>query len=280
MKNEKSDGVFIGARNISKKDSPNENTKNRLWWEHMPMTYKNWEEKDRQLESIEDFNNAEAVLLSNSPFLRKQYDFSAYAGKKVLDLGCGSGVLSVVLAKNGAKVTAADLTENATKMTQCNAKLQKLSINVVRTDAENLAFADNSFDYVLSWGVLHHTENTERAFAEVSRALKPNGTGLVMVYHKSSIFYYIKGSIWLLLKGKIFKGYNLKTVIDFYVDGYFHRHFTKQELTENLRQANLNTQSIFATQQEQKILPLIPKRLDFFLKYHFGWYLISTFRKY
>jgi 2-polyprenyl-3-methyl-5-hydroxy-6-metoxy-1,4-benzoquinol methylase len=280
MKNKKSDGVFVDARNVSNKDSPNENARNRLWWEHMPMTYKNWEEKDRQLESIEDFNNAEAVLLSNSPFLRKQYDFSAYAGKKVLDLGCGSGVLSVVLAKNGAKVTAADLTENATKMTQRNAKLQKLNINVVRTDAENLAFADNSFDYVLSWGVLHHTENTERAFAEVSRALKPNGTGLVMVYHKSSIFYYIKGSIWLLFKGKIFMGYSLKTVIDFYVDGYFHRHFTKQELTGSLRQANLNTQKIFATQQEQKILPFIPKRLDLFLKYRFGWYLISTFKKF
>ena len=244
------------------------------------MTYKNWEGLDRQLESIEDFNYAEKILFSNSPYLREQYNFSTFNGKKVLDLGCGSGVLSVVLAKNGADVTAADLTENATKMTQRNAKLQNLNIKVVRTDAENLSFADNSFDYVLSWGVLHHTENTERAFTEVSRVLKPNGTGLVMVYHRSSIFYYIKGSIWLLLKGKIFKGYNLKTVIDFYVDGYFHRHFTKRELTESLRQANLNTQNIFTTQQEQKILPFIPKRLDLFLKHHFGWYLISTFKKF
>ena len=279
MKKKKHNGVFMATRNTLKEDATKGNMRNSLWWERMPMTYKNWEGLDRQLESIEDFNHAEKVLFSNSPYLREQYKFSTFSGKKVLDLGCGSGVLSVVLAKNGADVTAADLTENATKMTQRNAMLQNLNIKVVRTDAENLAFANKSFDYVLSWGVLHHTENTEKAFNEVSRTLKHNGTGLVMVYHKSSIFYYLKGLIWLFLKGKIFKGYNLKTVIDFYVDGYFHRHFTKQELSESLRQADLIVQTTFATQQEQKILPLIPKWLDLFLKFHFGWYLISTFKK-
>ena len=279
MKNKKDNGVFMATRNTLKEDATKGNMRNSLWWERMPMTYKNWEGLDRQLESIEDFNHAEKVLFSNSPYLREQYKFSTFSGKKVLDLGCGSGVLSVVLAKNGADVTAADLTENATKMTQRNAMLQNLNIKVVRTDAENLAFANKSFDYVLSWGVLHHTENTERAFNEVSRTLKDNGTGLVMVYHKSSIFYYLKGLIWLFLKGKVFRGYNLRTVIDFYVDGYFHRHFTKQELSESLRQANLIVQNSFATQQEQKILPFIPKWLDLFLKFHFGWYLISTFKK-
>ena len=279
MKKKKHNGVFMATRNTSKEDATTGNMKNSLWWERMPMTYKNWEGIDRQLESIEDFNHAENVLFSNSPYLRENHDFSIFKGKKVLDLGCGSGVLSVILAKNGADVTAADLTENATKMTQHNGVLQQLNIKVIRTDAENLAFANKSFDYVLSWGVLHHTENTERAFNEVSRTLKDNGTGLVMVYHKSSIFYYLKGLIWLFLKGKIFRGYNLRTVIDFYVDGYFHRHFTKQELSESLRQANLIVQNSFTTQQEQKILPFIPKWLDLFLKFHFGWYLISTFKK-
>jgi 2-polyprenyl-3-methyl-5-hydroxy-6-metoxy-1,4-benzoquinol methylase len=280
MKNEKFNNVFIGTRGISKKNASNGNARNRLWWENMPMTYKSWEGKDRQLNTLEDFNYAEEVLFSNSPYLREQYDFSVYTRKKILDLGCGSGVLSIVLARNGADVTAVDLTENATKMTQQNSALQELDIKVVRSDAENLAFADKSFDYVLSWGVLHHTEHTEIAFNEVSRVLKPNGTGLIMVYHKSSIFYYVKGLIWLLLKGKVFKGYNLRTVIDFYVDGYFHRHFTKQELSESLQQANLIVQSTFATQQEQRILPFIPKWLDLRLKYYFGWYLIATFKKF
>jgi 2-polyprenyl-3-methyl-5-hydroxy-6-metoxy-1,4-benzoquinol methylase len=280
MKNKKFDNVFIGTRGISKQNASKGNARNSLWWETMPMTYKSWEGEDRQLKTVKDFNYAEDVLFSNSPYLREQYDFSNYTGKKILDLGCGSGVLSIVLARNGANVTAVDLTENATKMTQQNSALQKLDIKVVRSDAENLAFASNSFDYVLSWGVLHHTEHTEMAFNEVSRVLKPNGTGLVMVYHKSSIFYYVKGLIWLLIKGKIFKGYNLRTVIDFYVDGYFHRHFTKRELSESLQQAGLIVQNTFATQQEKKILPFIPKWLDLRLKYYFGWYLISTFKKF
>ena len=280
MKKKKSNNVFINTRDISNMDASKGNARNRLWWENMPMTYKNWEGKDRELATIKDFNDAEEVLFSNSPYLREQYNFSACAGKKVLDLGCGSGVLSIALARNGADVTAVDLTENATKMTKRNSVLQKLNIKVVRSDAENMAFANNTFDYVLSWGVLHHTEHTEMAFNEVSRVLKPNGTGLVMVYHKSSIFYYVKGLIWLLIKGKMFKGYNLRTVIDFYVDGYFHRHFTKRELSESLQQAGLIVQNTFATQQEKKILPFIPKWLDLRLKYYFGWYLISTFKKF
>ena len=279
MKERKGESVFIATREISGNNTTKGNVRNRLWWEQMPMTYKHWEGENRELDSLEDFKFAEETLFSNSPFLREEYDFSVYAGKKVLDLGCGTGVLSVVLARNGADVTAIDLTENATKMTQRNASLHNLNIRVIRADAERLALANESFDYVLSWGVLHHTENSEQAFSEVSRILKPNGTGLIMVYHKSSVFYYIKGLVWLFLKGKIFKGYNLGTVIDFYVDGYFHRHFTAEELKKSLSQSNLRSENVFSTQQQQKIIPFIPKFMDLLLKYHFGWYLISCFRK-
>ena len=67
---------------------------------------------------------------------------------------------------------------------------------------------------------------------------------------------------------------------NFYVDGYFHRHFTKRELRESLAKSRLDSIDVFATQQEKKILPFIPEKLDNLLKYHFGWYLISLFKKF
>ena len=145
------------------------------------MTYKDWNGNDRSLQSLEDFELAENILFRNSPFLRKEFDFASLAGKNVLDLGCGSGVLSIVLARNNADVTAGDLTENAIKMTRENSNLQKEKIQIVRADAEYLSFANDTFDYVISWGVIHHSENTEKAICEVARILKPNGKGLIMV---------------------------------------------------------------------------------------------------
>ena len=61
-------------------------------------------------------------------------------------------------------------------------------------DAEDLPFENESFDWVYSWGVLHHTPNTERAVAEASRVLKPGGTAKIMIYHKYSFVGFM---LWI-----------------------------------------------------------------------------------
>jgi SAM-dependent methyltransferase len=61
-------------------------------------------------------------------------------------------------------------------------------------DAENLSFPDNTFDVVYSWGVLHHSPDTERAVSEVYRVLKPGGEAKIMIYHKYSMVGYM---LWL-----------------------------------------------------------------------------------
>ena len=76
--------------------------------------------------------------------------------------------------------------------------------NIYQGDAENLPFKNNSFEYILSYGVLHHSEDTQKAFNELHRVLKPGGKFLVMVYNKDSINYWwhiIFG--WGILKGKL-----------------------------------------------------------------------------
>ena len=58
-------------------------------------------------------------------------------------------------------------------------------------DAENLDFADQSFDLVYSHGVLHHTPDTLRAIGEIHRVLRPGGRAVVMLYHRDSYNYRV-----------------------------------------------------------------------------------------
>ncbi|MGQ0663077.1 MAG: glycosyltransferase [Pseudomonadota bacterium] len=271
--------VFQRTRDAAEQVTGDAQARNRMWWESMPMTYAAWEAKDRLPRTRAEFESIERTLLAASPFLRERFDVAALCGLAVLDLGCGSGVLACRLAREGARVTAADLTDRGVRLAARNALAQGLDVRVVGADAERLGLADCAFDYVLSWGVLHHSPSTERALAEVARVLKPGARGLLMVYHRRSLVYYLKGLLWLVARGKLFSGYRLATVQDFYVDGYYHRHFTRNEMAACLAAAGLKPVRLFATQQQQKILPLVPGFLDAWLKHRFGWYLVAEFEK-
>lgn len=253
--------------------------RNRQWWEDLPMTYLAWSDENRIPESKEDFLKIRALLLDNSPFMREVYDFGARKGQRVLDLGCGSGVFSCLLAEAGAHVTAADLTEAAVRLTRSSASAFGCPIPVARINAENTGFADASFDYVFSWGVLHHTPTPMNAYREVERILKPGGGGIIMVYHKNSAVYYLLGLNWLFFRGKIFAGYNLETVQGFFTDGFYHRNYTRRALADELTAAGLGVTQTIVTQMEKKILPGIPKWLDRFLKPRIGWLLIAYVTK-
>lgn len=251
--------------------------RNRQWWERLPMTYAAWGADNRIPSTAEDFLAIRRRIYAASPFFRERFDATRLKDLEVLDLGCGSGAFSSILAEGGAKVTAVDLTEAAVTITRKGAALLGHRIPVSRMDAERLAIADKSFDYVFSWGVLHHTHDTARAFREVAGILKPGGAGLIMVYHKSSIVYYLYGLYWLLVKGKILKGYNLQTVQDFYIDGYYHRHYTRTELADALTAAGLRVDRVFVTQMQKKIVPFLPVWLDETLKQRFGWLICAEF---
>ncbi len=122
-------------------------------------------------------------------------DFVSAGGLKVLEIGCGLGTDGAQFAKAGADYTGVDLTEAAVDLARKRFELFGLSGKFQTADAENLDFADESFDLVYSHGVLHHTPDTEKAIKEIHRVLRPGGRAMVMLYHRGSYNYRINISV-------------------------------------------------------------------------------------
>ena len=113
----------------------------------------------------------------------------------VLEIGCGLGTDGAQFAQAGARYTGIDLTEAAVDLARRRFELFNLRGNFRVADAEQLDFADNSFDLVYSHGVLHHTPDTPTAVREIYRVLRPGGRAVVMLYHRDSYNYRINISI-------------------------------------------------------------------------------------
>jgi SAM-dependent methyltransferase len=104
-----------------------------------------------------------------------------FAGKDVLDAGCGSGRWSWAMSKLGARVHAMDLTA-AGPEALAEEIGSRDDVRIAQGDLYRPPFPPQSFDYVMSWGVLHHTKSTREGFRSVARLVKPGGTLYVMVY--------------------------------------------------------------------------------------------------
>ena len=106
-----------------------------------------------------------------------------FKGKLVLDAGCGSGRWTYALASLGATVVAVDFTDSGVEVTR---KATEASDNtaVLQADLLRLPFKPESFDFVVSWGVLHHTPDTRAAFARLAPLVKKGGELFVMVYER------------------------------------------------------------------------------------------------
>jgi SAM-dependent methyltransferase len=92
-----------------------------------------------------------------------------------LEVGCGSARLSCLLAKVGSKTTALDTSREALRVARANYRLNDVQGRFVRGAAERLPFADDSFDVVLSTGLLEHFSDPSAISREMVRILRPGG---------------------------------------------------------------------------------------------------------
>jgi SAM-dependent methyltransferase len=112
--------------------------------------------------------------------------FDGYAGKAVLDVGCGAGVDLARFARGGAHVTGIDLTSAAIELARANFAQQGLAGDFHVGNAEALPFPDHAFDLVFAHGVVQYTASPQRLVDECRRVLKPGGEAIFQVYNRIS----------------------------------------------------------------------------------------------
>lgn len=168
-------------------------------------------------------------------------DFPSAAGKKVLEIGLGTGSDFIRWVRAGADTYGRDITDTSVGLVRERLALENRQANVAVGDAENLEFPDNTFDLVYSWGVLHHTPNTRRAFSEACRVLKPGGELKAMIYKYPSISAWL---VWLMYGAGRFNWKSARELCAEHVESPGTKYYTPRETREMLSELFKNPPEI------------------------------------
>lgn len=124
-----------------------------------------------------------------SPYLAERWTSLGF--NKFLDIGCGLGRHSIYMAEKGVNVTALDLSEYGVDHLKKWAYEKGLNVNTVVSDMLKLPFEDNSFDCIMAYNVIFHTdgEGLVQIVNEIKRVLKPKGEFFVTLLSKGHWSY-------------------------------------------------------------------------------------------
>ena len=242
---------------------------NRTWWESTPMRY-DWREGLTEIPGSEEYFNEvdRRFLLSVRKYMpwksvpfEQLIPFDQLQDKDVLEIGVGQGTHAQLIAPHCRSFTGIDLTAHAARMTAQRFKLYKLKGNLLEMDAEQMSFPDGSFDFIWSWGVIHHSADTRRVLNEMHRVLRPGGRCVVMIYHRSWWIYYVLHGLFKgVFQGKLDKKGSVHHVSQAATDGAIARYYTPREWRAAIDPLfNLDSIQIYGLKSE--IVPLPHGRL-------------------
>jgi ubiquinone/menaquinone biosynthesis C-methylase UbiE len=241
---------------------------NKAWWESTPMRY-DWREGIAAKPGSEAyFAEIDQRFLSSArkymPWDSAPFDevipFDELRDKDVLEIGVGQGTHAQLLTTCCKSFTGIDLTSSAAEMTARRLKLFNIPGNILQMDAEEMAFADCSFDFIWSWGVIHHSADTRGVLQEMHRVLRPGGRCAVMVYYKSWWHFYFCGFLRGVFQRQFKKQVSLHRVAQSVTDGAVARYYTRREWRETTN-GLFDVKSIQIYGQKGELIPFPHGRL-------------------
>lgn len=226
-------------------------------------------------EQKEFYLEADVYRYKYDSYILPLIDSFAEKGREVLEIGCGIGSDSRYISKRGSNITSLDLSFDNVHFSLKGMEVLGLQGKGVNADAEHLPFKDNSFDVVYSFGVLHHTLDTQKAINEVYRVLKPKGKSVIMLYHKGYAYYAL-----LFMHGykKLFGVYNQDKLMSRYDSTPLSRLYSKKEIGrifKNFSHLDITVTAFGGTQAHPilKYVHWLLKKSKFLMR-NFGSFLI------
>jgi ubiquinone biosynthesis O-methyltransferase len=149
----------------------------------LPAAYRAWRASD--LGRITDRIEEELILALAGPV----------TGKRVLDVGCGDGVLSVRLAQQGARVMGLDIDPRMLDAARDRAKSAHAAVTYIEGNIGSLPFAEGTFDIVVAVTVLCFVPYADGAVSEMTRVLRPGGRRVIGELGRGSL-WAAKRRLW------------------------------------------------------------------------------------
>ena len=116
-------------------------------------------------------------LISRQRFALKMVEAAMPPSSRILEVGCGAGVMAAKLIKRGYAVWGIDLAEPMIRQARQLCESEPFGVG----DIEHIPFPDNTFDVVVSLGVIEYLESDEQALREVWRVLRPGGRAVIAI---------------------------------------------------------------------------------------------------
>lgn len=168
----------------------------------------------------EFFEEIEAYRFEKLHYLPRVVNFTGYAGKRALDVGCGVGNDLSRFRRGGANVVGIDLAPHSIELARTNFAQRGLTGEFHVMNGEQMTFADGAFDLVYCHTVLHFTPEPARMVREIHRVLRPGGQAILMTVNRRS---------WLNVMHRL-----LKVEIDHLGAPVFHQ-YTKEGFRQLLK---------------------------------------------
>ena len=176
-----------------------------------------------------DFEAHARARYELEPYIPGFAGFSDSAGKRVLEVGVGTGADYLEWLKAGAQATGIDLSSASIERARRRSELAGYAADLRLSDAEHLPFPENTFDIVYSYGVIHHSPDTAQCIREALRVLKPGGALRIMIYHHPSLT-----GLMLWLRYGILCGKSLRKTVFDHLESPGTKSYTKSEASDLL----------------------------------------------